>query len=262
VTVERVDRARLKAELVRSLRQTPKTQVASVQSDVRQALGGALNAQDAEVLLELIHEFIVSNVLMTAMNKDNIGWPWLGVTSHGAQVLGSEGPPVYDHDGYLAELDSRVADLDSVVRRYISESLQAFQRNLFYASVVMLGCASERAIRLLIEAYVNAIDDEKNRAKLQGRIGNRDISTAYSEFRKSFDSTRSSIPKDTLSKDFDIHVDSVFTFARLLRNSIVHPDAMPNVTSAMATANLQQFSYYVECVFMLIKHYGANRVTV
>ena len=61
---------------------------------------------------------------------------------------------------------------------------------------------------------------------------------------------------------FDVHVDGVFTFIRLLRNSIVHPTGVPNITSAVVYSNLQQFSQYVETVFKLISYYGRNKIEV
>src|SRR5690606_16886774 len=148
-----------------------------------------LSAREELLVLEIVHELLNANILMPAMNRNNVGWPWLGLTEHGRELLKQSGPPVYDYDRYLAELKQRVPFLDPVVERYLGESLRTYQSNAYYAAMAMLGCASERAIRLLIEAYLGAIDDTTNREKLRSRINRRDVSTAYEEFRKSFDST-------------------------------------------------------------------------
>jgi hypothetical protein len=199
---------------------------------------------------------------MPAMNRHNAGWPWMSVTEHGREVLSKGGPPVYDYNGYMEELLKRVGNLDQVLITYLSESLRAYQYNLFYSSMVMLGCSSERAIRLLIQSYVNAIDSQANQEKLLQRLNGRDISVAYSNFRESFDSTRNQVKSTDIVKDFDDHIDGIFNFIRLLRNSIVHPEGMPNMTSALIYANLQQFSFYIETIFQLINYYSQNKVTV
>lgn len=257
-----MDRDRLKTELVNHLRQNPSTQFENVMAGIEQQTGEQLTQADTRLLLEIVHEFIASNIIMTALDRYNTGWPWLRVTSHGQQVLGEEGPPVYDYDGYLAELRRAVPNLDSVVERYVGESLQAYQRNVYLASMVMLGCASERAIVLLMNAYTSPIDNEQNRERLRQRIANRDISHAYSKFRESFDTNRHQISDTNLDRDFDAHVDGIFNFIRLLRNSIVHPTAIPNITNAIVYANLQQFAYYARTIFGLVQYFENNRITV
>jgi len=68
---------------------------------------------------EIVHELLNSNILMPARDPDNVGWPWLSVTSHGREVLADVGPPVYDYDGYLAGLRRSVTDLDKTVEKYL-----------------------------------------------------------------------------------------------------------------------------------------------
>lgn len=253
----------LKIRVFEYLRTNPQTQFENiVQFGIEQKIGRSLKAPESQRLLELIHELTVSNILMPAMNRSNTGWPWLAVTSHGREVLGASGPAVYDYEGYLGGLRAQIKNLDEIVEIYISESLRAYQANLYHASMVMLALASERAITLLIEQYVNAIEDDKNRDKLQSRISRRDISEAYERFKESFDSTRSSLGQAELARDYDLHVDSVFTFVRLIRNSIVHPKDMPRATSVIVYSSLQQFSFYSVTIFALIDHYKQNKVTV
>jgi hypothetical protein len=256
-------RAELKNMLVEHLRQDPDTQFENIiQFGMESRIGRRLTGAESQSVLELVHEFITSNLMMPAMNRSNSGWPWLALTSHGREVLSKGGPPVYDYEGYLADLKGRVPELDEVVERYLGESLRAYQANLYHAAMVMLGCASERAIGLLIEAYVGSIGDETNREKLRARLAGRDISGRYERFKQSFDSTRNQIAASAAPRDFDAHVDGVFTFIRLLRNSIAHPAAVPNITAALVYANLQQFSYYVATIFELITYYRENKTTV
>ena len=238
------------------------TQFMNIVHDVSQKKGSGLSPGERRHLLELIHELISSNILMPATGGGDTGWPWLSVTSHGEEMLADEGPRVYDYDGFLGEIHERIPDLDNVIDKYLRESLRSYQVNLHYASMVMLGCASERAMNLLIDAYINAIDKEENQTRLRNRINNRDISTAYSEFKKSFDTTSNQIESEDIVNDFKTHVEAIFQFIRLIRNSIVHPESMPRITNALIYANLQQFSYYIETISNLIKYLKENTITV
>jgi|SRR5215211_1752147 len=258
-----LSREELKLNLIEYLKQTPQTQVANIMSfGIEQRIHRQLSHEESHVVLELIHEFIVANILMTSADRNNTGWPWLSVTTHGKEVLAKGGPPVYDYDGYMADLKARVPDLDEAVERYVSESLRTYQGNAYLASMAMLGCASERSMRLLFDAYVEAIDKEVNRRKVKSRLDGRNISRAYAEFKKYFDSTRAQVQDETIVNDFDVHVDGVFHFIRLLRNSIVHPSGVPTITNAIIYSNLQQFSQYVETIFRLVAYYKSNAVTV
>jgi hypothetical protein len=256
-------RGELKTLLLEHLRQEPHTQLENIiQFGIERRLGRSLTSAEVQLVIEMLHELTVSNIIMPAADRLNAGWPWFGVTSYGREVLARNGPRVYDYDGYMAEVRRQVTELDSVVEHYLSESLRSFQANLYSASMVMLGCASERAILLLMSAYVEAIDDATNRDKLKARIAGRDISAAYARFRESFNSTRSQFADAIHTREFDAHVDGVFSFIRLLRNSVAHPEAVPEITSALIYANLQQFVYYIAVVSGLIDYFRSTRITV
>lgn len=230
------------------------------QFGLERSLNRSLTHAEDRMILEILHELHTANILMPALDRNNTGWPWFGLTPHGREVLAGGGPPVYDYDGYLRDLRTRT-EIDPIIEVFVKEALQAYQRSLFLAAVAMLGCASERAIWLLMNAYIDAIGDDTNREKLRSRIASRDISLAYKKFRESFDSNRNQLPPN-LNTDFDVHVDAVFQFARLLRNSVMHPAKMPSVSHAVAYASLQQFSYYLPTINQIVKHVTTNPITV
>ncbi len=253
----------LKTFLLDYLRGAPQTQFESVlQQGIEPRVGRALTNAEVHVVLQLIHELIASHVLMPGIDRGNAKWPWLSVTDHGREVLQGAGAPVYDYDGYLRDLRTRVQNFDEIVECYLRESLRAYQSNLYLASMVMLACASERAILLLIDAYAASIADTTNRQNFEKRVKKRDISVAYKAFKDSFDSTKGQLGAALPAHDFDMHVDAIFTFIRLLRNSVVHAKELPQLTTAVVYANLQQFSFYVATVFALIDHYSSNSTTV
>ena len=125
------NKEKLKFLLFEVLRRKLKTQVNTIVNEIQAKLDGNLSEIDEQIILELLHELTTSNILMPGISRYNSGWPWLSVTEHGKNILNKSGPPVYDHDGYFAELKDRVTDIDKIVEIYLSESLKAYQYNLF-----------------------------------------------------------------------------------------------------------------------------------
>jgi hypothetical protein len=252
----------LKTYVFEFLRKNQSTQVTSVLAGVEASAQRRLDDTEGRLLLELLHELITSNILMTAVNTANTGWPWLSLTSHGKEILLNSGPPVYDYEGFLSALKTRVPMCDPVIERYVSEALRAFQANLVYSCMVMLGCASEKAILILIESYISSIQPQANQDKLRSRTSKKEISAAFEEFKKSFDATRGKITLVSPVNDFDAHVDAIFNFIRMVRNSIVHPANLPEITSALVYSNLQQFLYYLVTIYALVEYYRDNSTKV
>lgn len=256
-----LSRSELKDRVLQFLRSHRETQFENlVQLGIERPIGRALTVRESRELLEIVHELLTSNVLMPAADRHNTGWPFFSVTSHGQEILASAGPPVYDYDGFLADLRGRTA-IEPIVERFLSEALQAYQRHLYLAAVVMLAAASENAIWQLINVYLDSIDDPINREKLRGRIASRDISTAYKRFRESFDSTSGQLPQGR-PPEFDTHIEAVFTFTRLLRNAILHTVDLPLVTHAVAYGSLQQFSYYLPTLASVIASLKDTKIKV
>lgn len=258
-----LNRDELTRLILEYLRHEPGTQFENLlQIGIERVIERQLSHLESQEVLEILHEMMNSNIIMPSRDRGNHGWPFFSLTSYGNDVINRIGPPVYDFQGYIRDINARVQNIDDILITYLSESLRSFHSNLYISSMVMLGCASERAIRLLVNSYINAIDGAKNKNNLQSRINNSDISKIYEEFRKSFNSTRVQITNQELVRDIEIQIDGIFNFIRIIRNTIVHPNAMPNITNAMVYANLQQFSYYIEKIYGLMSYYSTNQIHV
>lgn len=126
----------------------------------------------------------------------------------------------------------------------------------------MLGAASEKAILLLIETYGSRIKDEKNRDGYFQRVNNKMISVKYDEFKRSYRSA-SPKPKDLpLAQDLEQLLDGAFNFYRHTRNSVGHPQIIPDLDKGVILANLGQFIVYVERIYGLMAFYSAHDVQV
>ena len=251
-------RDELRTYVFAALRSAPNTQWQNfLQYSMKDVVGGPF---DEEGVREIIHELMTSNIIMFGSDPLNSNWPFFRLTTYGNDVINKAGPAVYDQGAYMAELKAAVPDLDPVVALYLSEALHAFHRSLFATSMVMLGCASERLIRLLISSFVAAIADEANRKKVEASLNKRELSEMFAQFETRFRSTQSQVADTHLVHDFELHVGTVFTFIRIVRNSIVHAAELPKATPAIAYSNLQQFLYYTQTIYGLIHWYGSHPV--
>ena len=88
------------------------------------------------------------------------------LTSYGERCMQENRILPHDPQGYLADLGRRCGSLDPEVEVLTRESLLTFQANCLVASVVLIGAASERLIRVLFESYRDAHQNQDDRDRL------------------------------------------------------------------------------------------------
>ena len=72
-----------------------------------------------------------------------------------------------DVKGYMNILLSLVPNLDPIIRQYIEEGLNSFDRQGYFAATVMVGAAAEKAVYLLADSVLVAFSDTMQRETLK-----------------------------------------------------------------------------------------------
>lgn len=109
---------------------------------------------DADLVNEIVWDLIIERVLSIGANKGNSSWPFLRLTRYGKTLANtSETVIIHDVDGMMNLLKSNVPNCDSVILSYFGECLETYRINQLLSSSVMLGCATEKLICLLYDAY-------------------------------------------------------------------------------------------------------------
>jgi len=216
------------------------------QSDGR----GNLEQEDEEKVGEIIWELIVQGVIVPGMDSANPAWPFLRVTTYGQTVLKARGYVPHDPEGYLSEVRQRVGTLDPIVELYLLESLVCFRRAAFIACAVMLGVASEAAIRDLMRVAANGNE------RLLREIKCQPVATSFDSFRKRLSTVRGLLPRE-ISDNLEIVLDGVFLFVRNTRNDAGHPTGR-RMSREECFASLQQFKIYLERVTQLSRWIAEN----
>jgi hypothetical protein len=115
----------------------------------------------------------VEGILTIGINASNTTWPWIKVTEYGRKVLDSEQPIPHDPSGFLERLHQEIPNIDPIIVTYIQEALMTYKINCLLSSTITLGCASEKALLLLIEAYTKALQSEERRKKFINKTSGR-----------------------------------------------------------------------------------------
>jgi hypothetical protein len=160
-------------------------------------------------------------------------------------------------------IKERLPACDSVIVSFIREAKDALKADLLLSSAFLLGAASEKAIYLLVDAYANAIRDAKHSQAFKERAGKKQmISKKFEEFMQSYKSCKTQPTDQKLQHDSITILTSLFTFYRLTRNEVGHPEIVPNLDKGVILANMAQFIHYLDTVYSLIDFFKNNPVEV
>ncbi len=199
------------------------------------------------IFWDLFIEGIVRPGLGDGLNN---ALPFYNITERGKQILADGQQSPYDPDGYLKRLKNDVPTLDDVVMTYLVEALSTFRIGCLLSSTVAVGCASEKVLLLLIEAYAARLP-EPRQGKFRKDVEGRMIKRQFEEFQKHLDSAiKPKLPGD-LKDDLDVHVLGVFSLFRSVRNDAGHPTGK-QISRDAVNVNIQMFAVYVRHVYRLI----------
>lgn len=157
-------------------------------------------------------------------------------------------------------LKERILDIDPVIVRFIEEAIVTIKAGSNLGCAFLLGGASEKAIHLLIDAYVKAISVETMKNRLISRTSGKFISKTFDEFKASWKSSLNKPAGYGWTNDIEVKIEQVFQFCRICRNEAGHPHLPPNLDKGVLLANMGQFVKYLEDLYEMIKFYQTNKV--
>jgi hypothetical protein len=208
-------------------------------------------------LQSILHDLYIEGVVRPGLNDgQNTEWPFFHVTDFGKEMLTSGPDTPYDPDGYIKRLKGSIHALDPVILTYLKESLHTFRIGCLLSSTISLGCASEKALLLLIGAYADALPAAR-KTKFKQNTENKMIKRQFDEFSKMLDShLKARLPGD-VAEDLDVALSAVFAMLRTHRNEAGHPTGkMP--AREQCHASITVFPTYVRKVYGLIDWLKAN----
>ena len=220
-----------------------------------------LGESDFEKLQQIIHELYFEGIFILGNSTGGTGaWmlPYYRLTKYGEQVVNNPEYQPHDPDGYLSRIQKEISAIDDVIIRYLEEGLNCFRKNLLLAAAVMIGCAAEKGMLLLVEAFGNAIADANNKGKFEKEVRSRMINVKYKALWKRLEPLSCSLP-NSLGDDLHVILDRIFDLIRTTRNEAGHPTGK-KVERETIHANLLLFPIQCKRVYKLIEYFSCNQI--
>jgi hypothetical protein len=214
-------------------------------------------------IADIVWDLIVEGVLRPGIGRDNtnLDLPHIHVTPFGKEALAGN-ITAYDPDGYLKALSAMVPEADSVIITYIAESAETLRRNCLLSSTVTLGCASEQAFLLLLEAYREALNvtDQVTFDKASEKA--RTIKQKHVEFMKWYETKLKPSLKSAFGSDGITELETALTFVvgyfRTNRNDAGHPSEA-KFSRNISSAHLVMFPSYLRVIYDVIAWLDTNK---
>jgi hypothetical protein len=216
-----------------------------------------LSRKDLARLQSIQWDLIIEGVIRPGLNDGiNNQLPHYHVTEFGKEKLKCGPTSPYDPDGYIKRLKGAVPALDPVILTYLNESLLTFRIGCSLSSTIALGCASEKALLLLIGAYADALSAARQ-TKFRQNTENKVIKRQFDEFTKMLDSHLKALLPGEITEDLDVALSAIFAMLRTHRNEAGHPTGkMPD--REQCHASITVFPTYVRKVYGLIDWLKVN----
>ena len=160
-------------------------------------------------------------LLMDGVPTSLNDWPRVQLTSDGetANFDGEVSIQIDDAQEIVNKAKAEIPNLDPIVERCYLESLQTCQHGCYIASVIVLGVASERAIKCLAEAVMNHDDSHRQNIEKQ-----RNISALTRHLSKNVDAIFASIAHSDFRRKLRDRLEGMAQIYRRNRNDAGHPD--------------------------------------
>jgi len=221
-----------------------------------------LDEQDFRRVQQIIHEFYHEGIIIpgtkirrnTTYQSGTLIFPHYQLTEYGEAVVNSEEYQPHDPERYLSRLKLDIPNIDNVIIRYVEECLACFKRNLLFAAAVMIGCAAEKAILLLIETFGNSLTDAQQKQEYEKETRIFIISRKWKALWKRLEPLSSSLPNN-LGDDLGTILERVFDIIRTTRNKAGHPTGK-KIEKEAIHANLLLFPTFCQRIYGLIQHFS------
>ena len=232
-----------------------------------QGLDIQLDDNDLRTVEQVIHEFYLEGILVPGvkpkanmtMQSGTLIFPFYHLTEYGEKVISTTEYQPHDPDGYLARFRADIPKIDDVIIRYLEESLSCYRKNLLLAAAVMLGCAAEKAVLLLVQVYGESISDDDDKADFKTETNTFIISRKYRALWTRLEPMAGKLP-DNLGDNLRNIIDGTFDIIRTTRNEAGHPSGNI-IEKETVHANLLLFPIFCKRIYGLIQHFSPESLT-
>jgi len=221
------------------------------------------DGNDWRTIQQILHEFYIEGIIIpgpiiqprTTMSSAFLKFPSYHVTEYVERILKEAEYQPHDPDNYLQKIKKEIPTIDSVIIRYLEECLNCFRRNLLLSAAVTLGCASEKAILILIETFGPTLEGV-NKTAFEKETNTFIISRKYNALWSRLEPIASSLPNN-LGYNLESIIHNTFDIIRSTRNDAGHPSGN-TIEKETVHANLLLFPIFCRRIYQLINHFSGK----
>ncbi|MDQ1771723.1 hypothetical protein GQR60_13145 [Labilibaculum sp. A4] len=221
-----------------------------------QAIYFPLQKRDENRVREILWDLIIERVI-TIGDYQNDSWPHLSLTDYGQRVLDSEEPVPNDPSEYLKRIKKEIPELDNIIETYLAESVRTYNINQLLSATITLGCASEKALLLLIDTFRDTFEDTVKQERFRKKIEGKFIKTQFDELNKELQFIKGSLPYE-LKDNYTNTLIGIFEMIRSNRNQAGHPTGK-KIDKDTLFANLQVFIPYCKLIYNLKGYFNDHK---
>jgi hypothetical protein len=167
----------------------------------------------------------------------------------------------YDPEGYLNAISRAVPTVDQIIIKYITESAETLRRNCLLSSTIALGCASEKAFLLLLDAYGDALQPTDQAKFSDERNRSWQIKPQHAVFMRWYDAKLKSMLRSK-GRDWITELEDalqfLFSYFRKIRNEAGHPSGV-TLSREAVQSHLVIFPAYLRRIYDLIEWIDDNK---
>ena len=220
--------------------------------------GTKLPDENVEHVLDLMNLLLQQGIIRWGLNGSNLNPPFMSVTEYGRKVLQDNDTTPYDPDGYLDSINSKF-QLDDILKPYLSECIQTFQRGNFLSSAVMLGVAAEHIFNEIYDSFIESLQSEKIKSEFEKIRDSAKTKRRIDLVEQTLTVTaKNDFPKDMVD-NFSSQTSPILNLIRRLRNDVGHPNGVKIERMEMYT-NMMLFRVYCEASNNLINFLKKNQI--
>lgn len=217
-----------------------------------------LSDADSLNLNQIIWDLITERIITMGTDTLNSEWPWLRLTEFGKSVISSSNK-YYDPEGFIANLQSIVPKIDSVIVQYLAEALNCFRQNLFFSASVMCGAAAEKVVLLLLSSMANKESDPKEKKLMTGLLERPNLPKIFEAIERNIKKKiDSEVLPYSVHQGATQHLLSLFEMIRSHRNDAVHPK-QGKVTRETIFLSIQSVPIAMKTAYKLIEWFETNK---
>ena len=177
------------------------------------------------------------------------------ITSYGKELLNEDTDRIrtHDPDGYIAGFYASNPDPDPEMMCYVEEAIRVFHSGHLFATVVLLGIASERLVEVLALSLSQALGEKRGKEWYQSKYDKKfNISDRFEAVSaKLVSEYGEELKKERILEDFKKIVTTTFEIIRSARNEVAHPKGR-NFSWNDVSGFLHLYVSYFKCVNRVI----------